>query len=253
MPRTRGRSRTRSYRSRSSTRSRSSSVRPRTFRWSGWGRGSKYASLNRRVGGFLGIERHFYDIERTSIDVPNTVAGAEVDPATVLCCNAIPEGSGQSERQGRKAQILSWHITGNIVWSDTDIESENMGAVRVLFVLDKQTNGAQLNAEDVLKDPTDTGLDPQAQRNLEFESRFEILRQFAVRKPFDSYSSGGTPQVRELIVPFAVYIPRKINVCYNADTEAISSITDNSLHVIAIKNGTEAVTIKYFSRIRYYS
>lgn len=202
----------------------------------------------------LGLERKFIDYEYDAAVVA-TVAGAEADPATALSLAAIAQGDGESNRDGRQVRLVSLQMRGYLSWAASDTTAfPTRGVVRILVVWDKQTNGAQLNAEDVLLDPTDTDHDLIAMRNLQYSQRFQVLKDFFVGKPpttsggdADSFATGAATQ------EFNCYIKLpNIPVTYSGTTAAIGSITDNSLHVIAITNSTNTVpTLRYISRVRF--
>lgn len=210
--------------------------------------------LNVRIGGFLGIEKKFVDYEYDAA-VVQTVASSEADPATALCLNVTAQGDGPSEHDGRSQRALSVEIKGQVTWSATDAATPSEpGYVRILVVHDRQTNGAQFNAEDVLDDPTDADLDTLAMRNVEFEKRFRILKDIIVKKPNNgSFVWDGTSAPSEAAyAPFKIFC--KLNgmvTNYTSTTAAIANIKDNSIHVMAIGEGGAAV-LRYISRVRFY-
>ena len=210
---------------------------------------------NNRIGGFLGIEKKFIDYEYDAA-VVETVAGAEADPATALSLSALAQGDGESNRDGRQVRLLSVHMKGEVQFDPLDQATPGQAqCVRLLVVLDKQTNGAQLNAEDVLLDPTNTDLDVHAFRNLQYTQRFRVLKDFVVRQPTPSAVWDGTSTLKGGVqVPFKVNIELgNMPVTYTGTTAAIASIADNSIHVIAIASttATGSATLKYISRLRF--
>ena len=205
---------------------------------------------NNRIGGFLGIEKKFIDYEYDAA-VVDTVAGSEADPATALSLTATAQGDGESNRDGRKVRLVSVHMRGHIQF-EAVADGTAAEYVRILVVHDKQTNGAQFNAEDVLKDPTNADLDTDAFRNLQYTQRFTVMKDFWVRSgnrtyAFDSNTPAGAA------VPFKVNINLgNMPVTYTGSTAAIGSIADNSIHVMAICNeGSSNATLKYLSRCRF--
>lgn len=211
------------------------------------------ARQNRRTGGYIGLEKKFVDYEYDAA-VVQTVASAEADPATALCLNVTAQGDGPSEHDGRKQTTTSVEIRGNVVWSATDAATPvEPGFVRILVIQDRQTNGAQFNSEDVLDDPADADLETCALRNVEFEKRFRILKDFVVKKPQTTFVWDGTSAPSEAsYAPFHCYIPLKGMVSnYTSTTAAIANIKDNSIHVMAIGEGGAAI-LRYVSRCRFF-
>lgn len=210
--------------------------------------------LNRRVGGYLGIESKFVD-QTFSASVVLTQAGAEMDPpgagaqTTPGCISGVAQGDGESNRDGRKCVLTSVHVKGNVTIDASSGSSLNNGAVvRVLLVQDKQTNGVQLNSEDVLLSATHV---EYAYRNLQHARRFNVLwdRTFDLNKTAGA-GDGTADDSPAWQRSFTINKKFKIPVLHDGTTANITSITDNSLHVLAFAS-TGATTLNYESRVRF--
>lgn len=209
---------------------------------------------NMRIGGFLGIEKKFVDYQVDQA-VVGAVAGSEADPTSnVNCLNASATGDGETNRDGKSVRLLSVEVKGTILFAGLDQATPaTLPTVRLLLVQDKQTNGAQLNAEDVLNDPSDADLDVTAFENLQYSKRFKIWRDFHINMPAasstwdgDSALSGGA------IIPFRMYASLNFMACnFTSTTAVIANIMDNSFHVIAIGSAGITATIRYGSRCRF--
>lgn len=196
---------------------------------------------NIRTGGFLGMESKFLDLAY-SATVAATVSGAEADP-TGSCLNPVVQGDGESNRDGRKYVITSVYVKG--VLSVTGGTSLDDPTVMLTLVQDKQTNGAQLNSEDVLTSP---GIAINAMRNLQYIGRFNVLKSMRIdMKPRSAWNGTAFSTSQ---TPFEMYVKCKIPVFCNGTTGDVSTITDNSIHLIATSTST-AVTLSYNSRIRF--
>jgi len=223
-----------------------------------------------RTGGFLGKELKFVDYEVTQDAIQRTVAGSEVDPASsVLCLNATAQGDTESNRDGRRQFTHSIVIKGILTWNykpsgGSGIAFADMGDVKVALVLDTQTNGAQLNAEDVFKDPTSVYLDSVMMRNLQYTSRFRVLKIMTLRPP--NFGGGGAGNGTtdgtvegSFSKQFSCYynFKKPLMTTYTNTTAVIANIADNSLHLIAIaSDGGQSdldSTISYISRCRFTS
>ncbi len=222
---------------------------------------SAYASARRRAnirtGGFLGIENKFVDYERTAIAVSDTIAGAEVDPATTNCLNAVAQGDGESQRDGRRYKMNSLHIRGEFQQDLSAAATVKPGQVyRLAIVIDKQTNGAQMNAEDCFKATAGgSGFDIYNFRNLQFSGRFLVLYdKMMTINPTAAAGDGAvndTPAFKRTFnlnfkIPEAVSI-----VDTNGTTALVSVITDNSIHVLAWTSSNATAKIRYESRVRF--
>jgi hypothetical protein len=202
---------------------------------------------NVRSGGFLGYEKKFIDTGRTGAIIASAVPGSEIDPNTVNCLNAVAQGDGPQNRDGRKYHILSVHIRGFINFIDETVPY-TADHTRLLLVLDRQTNAAQLQAEDVLNNSAPA---TQAFRNLEFTQRFIVLKDFTLNKP--QVGSGATTNTWRATKPFKInYTFKKpIAVTCSGTTGNVTAINDNSLHLIAITFNGGSNTLDYHARVRF--
>jgi len=125
----------------------------------------------------------------------------------------------------------------------------------VALVLDKQTNGAQLNSEDVFKNTiaaAATAANPV--RNLLFANRFQVLKEWRGTLTPPAVSFDGTNmEVWGSSERIECFIPMDLPVNFNSGTTAsVANVIDNSLHMIAFCNGTGlAANLHYNARIRF--
>jgi len=220
-------------------------------------------SLNYRTGGFLGIEKKFLDtgIATTNLVVSAACQSCEFDPTTALCLNAPVVSDGQSGREGRQITMDSIEIKGSVYIPPTANQNQVVAApiVTVFLVLDKQTNGAQLNSEDVFVSPYSAQANASMpSRNLEYEKRFSVLASrrinpIAMPLSFNVdtdvvYSSG-------IFHPFTLrknLKGMKVNFKQTGTDGTVATITDNSLHIIATCTGIGAEPQMFYnSRLRF--
>lgn len=167
-------------------------------------------------------------------------------------------GDGEQNRDGKRILIDMVEVKGNIIGNAFELQAGPSSSMKVFvaLVLDTQSNGAQLNSEDVFKNAAanvDTNASPL--RNLLFGSRFRVLKHelfdmdtktlshFAV----DSFSWAARGCPFEWFIPFKE--PLVVN--FNAGTTAsIANVVDNSLHIIAFATKADG-TISYNARIRF--
>lgn len=208
----------------------------------------------------LGVEKKFLDSSFTgTVSVATDCTGGEADPATLLCLTTPIQDDTPSGREGKKITCKYIEIKGNVSAPAVELQANPRvhNKVFVAVVLDMQTNQAQLNSEDVFKNPVAT-VDGNASplRNLLFANRFRILKQevfdldmqtlshFAA----DSFSEAGKSEC------FSWYIPlRDLPISFNATaTGVIGNVIDNSVHVIAFSTGTgTTTTLAYNARLRF--
>jgi len=215
--------------------------------------------LNVRTGGFLGLEKKFFDtfLATTVIASGADGSGGELDPATNNCLNAVVQGDGESNRDGKNYIIKSLHFLGRVVTNSQT--NKTVGWVPpscfIAIVLDTQTNGAQLNSEDVYINPAGSIANSTCmQRNLQYSSRFRVLKTFKLDFNTPSFGYDGTnmESCGQSQSIEAHLDNLNIKVSCSATTGPIAAITDNSLHVIGYStNATETVNLTYTSRIRF--
>lgn len=211
---------------------------------------------NMSFRGFIGKEKKYFDAIKAFTNVTSIDwSSALLDPATVDCINAIAQGTSQNQRIGKKYTItdvvLNLHIKllpGVQVASAGAIETYTL---KWALVLDKQTNGAQLNAQNVYKD--NVGItDVISHRNLENATRFQVLCSGIETMNHTTVFTNGTN----------AYYSRedKIQVCYkkvNIEVNCkgtganVTDISDNSLHLIACSNAANKYAIEYVCRVRF--
>lgn len=199
----------------------------------------------------LGVEMK--NCDNTYYDtIVATTASAEADPtAPKSCLNAIALGDAATERDGRKVLLKSLQLRGSVMRDGAAAQSAfaDGGQYRVVVVLDKQTNKAQLNSEDVFLAATNV---EHAFRNLQYASRFRVLKDVTFN--LDAIAAGTDGANTFATVgqsrSFNWYLPLAIPVTFSGDDAEIASISDNSLHVVCFGSDTKGI-LKYESRVRY--
>ncbi len=214
------------------------------------------ASANVRTGGFMGLERKFKDYEVSADSFTTVWAGGEMDDGTALSLSAVAQGDGEDQRDGRVYTIHSVHIRGYVELSSLEdsVSPINDVIARIALVWDTQTNGAQLNAEDVYL-TTSAGKDVNSFRNLQESKRFIVLKEKTMTLKAYGQTNAGA---QNLYTNGAVRIHFKINKAFKngikvrckGTTATVASISDNSLHLIGTANAT-TVVLNYESRIRF--
>lgn len=207
----------------------------------------------------LAPELKFYDTALASTTVAAAVdaTGGEYDPSATSMISTPAVGDSEQNREGKRIQIKNCYIKGTISHPGAELAAAPPAPnkVYVALVLDTQSNGAQLNSEDVYKNLAgNVQTNPTPLRNLLFGSRFRVLKDevidmnltgishFAV----DSFSNAGKEVEFEWFVPLNNMI-----VNFNAGTTAsIANVVDNSLHIIAFATAA-TTTISYNARIRF--
>ena len=213
--------------------------------------------VNKRTGGYEDLENKFVDYNVAGDAFSTQWAGGEMEDGTALSLSAVAQGDGESQRDGRVYYINSVHIKGfiNIDVAEAQTAPGADSLARIALVWDTQTNGAQLNAEDVFL-TIGAGEDVNSFRNLRYSKRFIVLKDKMLRLPTStaqlnegSANAFANARVR---IPFAINkkFKKPIKVRCSGTTAAVSSITDNSLHLIGTST-LASTTLTYQSRCRF--
>ncbi len=211
---------------------------------------------NVRTGGFMALERKFKDYNDAADAFSTVWAAGEMEDATALSLSAVAQGDGESERDGRVYHIHSVHLKGFVKYNVQESQTAPIEdhIVRLALVWDTQTNGAQLNAEDVFV-TIGAGEDINSFRNLQFSKRFVVLKDKTIKINLNNQTNEGAINLfanGEVRIPFKINKSFKtpIKVRCSGTTATVSVITDNSLHLIGTGTSTNA-KVTYQSRIRF--
>lgn len=213
----------------------------------------------RSVGTSMAVtERKYFDSQLAAAalqTVGTGWAGAELDPATTNTLFAPTTGNDFNNRIGRKVDVLGIRIRGfiSVPAQTNQTAADTAPFVRWLLVQDKQTNTAQLNAEDVLQSGG-ANIGISQFQNPAFFGRFKVLKDKTIRisPPVITYDGTNVEQAG-LTIPFkcTVRFKKPIRVNFNATNGGtVADITDNSWHIIgAVSSADLAPTFSYKSRV----
>lgn len=215
-----------------------------------------FGRQNVRTGGFQGLEKKFVDTVVTGDAF--TGNWATIEDATLDSISGIAQGNGESQRIGRKVLLHSVHIKCIVRRSTVESNATPQGDItgRLCLVLDTQTNAAQLTATDVMKTVT---ADELSFRNLQNVSRFRVLwdRKWKLSVSSSGMNEGAanlfaTGAQRSAIMIFNKRFKTPIPVLYNSSATdgTISTVQDNSLHIIGVASDGNAF-LEMVTRIRY--
>lgn len=209
-----------------------------------------------RTGGYLaGRELKHVDYSFTVDPVATTVAGSETDGANSHLA-AIAQGTGESQRIGRCAYIKSLYLKLLIdLESETSVDAVSCFTITFALVQDKQSNGAQLNAEDVFGDPAVTTNDVIPFQNLQYSDRFIVHSLKTMRVDRNSAYNGTNITNGAVVQPVIMYkkFSKPMKMEHSGTGATIADVTTNSLHLITIAstNVPGVCRLRVHSRARY--
>ncbi len=201
--------------------------------------------------------KKFADFFKPATTILQVANAAMQDPVTIDCISAVSQGVGAQERIGRLMGISSLYIRGCLNAPATELGGVPLASevqVRILVVLDKHTNGAQMASGDYLELTGNDNI--RSQRNLENTTRFTRIVDTMVSLHRDVINEGASNQFASAATfqEFKIYkaFKRPIVVKYLLGTTPglVANVLDNSLHVMAICN-SPGFTLSYVARIRY--
>ncbi len=202
---------------------------------------------NVRTGGFVGIERKFVDTQTDSDAFATT--WATMEDATLDSVSGIAQGNGESQRIGRVVTLQSIHIRCVVRRVTLEAQTAPIDDVigRIALVLDTQTNAAQMTATDCM-DGGQTN-DVLAFRNLQNSTRFRVYWDKKWRLGSNSQTNEGVVnsfaigQSQTAVMYYNKRFKGGIKVKYNstATDGTISTVADNSLHIIGVGSNAGAL------------
>ncbi len=189
----------------------------------------KALTIARGVKRLINVEFKFFDATLTSVEVLST-------PQLLQLTNIL-QGDGGSSRDGNQVKIV-----GNLLkYTCTMDSAATTSQLRVLLVLDKQTNGVIAAAGDVLEDVTvfDGIISPY---NLDNKYRFRIL--------YDKvhlFQASGNRTIQG-----GKYIKMNERIRYDGVAGTIADITSSSLFLMILSStGANGPDITFINRVRY--
>lgn len=206
------------------------------------------------------VERKFYDtmLAGAAIAAATDATGGEYDPSATSMISTPAQGDTEQSRDGKRIVIKNITFKAKVETLSLETQANPPSPVKVYLalVLDTQSNGTQINSEDVYKNLNATAGGTQSpMRNLLFAERFRILKDTVVdvtpqalsHFAVDSFSVIGTAKTIDWFIP----MDQVVN--FNATTTStIAAVVDNSIHVIAFANTTSYTpTLNYNARIRF--
>lgn len=249
------------------TRVRRKSYAPRRY---SSGSAAVYQTVPRSRGIYSRGEMKYFDSEKsaTAVTIVTTTwpAGTIFDP-TVTPVNSIntlfcpKDGSAINQRIGREVNVFKIKIRGEVlVAPQAGASTADYGsALRMLLVLDTQTNATQMTSAQLLQDQTAANQTLQTWMNLANIGRFRILKdKFMVLEPKtmanDTGATGGLVQGGlTRLFKMSVRFKKPIKVRFNATNGGtIADIVDNSFHFVCGTDSTAlSPTVNYTCRVSY--
>lgn len=210
----------------------------------------------RRIGGPFGLElkRATFSASDLALIASGAAASSEMDPAATSTIFAPTKGDGLSNRDGDRVIIKSIEFHGciqEVKLQDQADPPPHVG-VTVAIVQDRQTNGAQLNSEDVFDNPGATAdLNMSLIRDQGRISRYKILKKWVIECPLRTGTTDGanTAAYAEQFTHFDWYKKVNIPVSFIGDLGTIADCQTNSLHVLAFATDVTTNPVLHYNGV----
>ncbi len=194
------------------------------------GTAHKAMQIATKVARYLNVEFKFLDTQLTFENITT--------PATVIQLTNIPQGDTESSRDGSQVKLTRINVKYAISVSADGASN----FVRVMLVLDTQTNGAIYSVADLLQDNTiDDNL--VSALNLANKFRFKVLYN-KVHVLSDNASNAKI--YRE------IFKNLDLQLRYSDTSNTITDLNTNSLSMVFLsEQTTTGPKMSFFARVRY--
>lgn len=237
--------------------------------------GGRLRRRNAMTAGYLGIELKYQDmwVAYTNIAAPvtpndtirfnpSTNQGTPAAPVNVAigCMNAVCQGDGPWNRDGKKIRLRSLYIKGSIYRPSVGASGANLEPFTVYCacVLDKQPNGAEISPAQVWVNPGgQIASNACYLRHLEYNDRYRILKDQVFTLPSQQVANGANYSTGSTVRHFEWFIPLNFDTLFNTTTPTsatIASIVTNAIGFCAVASQNSAgnqVALVYTARLRF--
>ncbi len=193
-----------------------------------------YSDARKALSVAAGIKR-LLNIEIKNFDSQQTAVNITTVPVIVQLSN-IPQGDTTITRDGAQCKMIGVDFNYMLIRNGSSV----IQRVRVMLVIDKQTNQAIYLNTDLLEDIT-VNDNIVAPRNLDNSHRFQVL-----------YDRTHSLNVTQSTVVVKKYIKKDLLLRFDGSTPSIADLTQNSLSMVQFQtDGGNLPSITSFIRLRY--
>lgn len=171
--------------------------------------------------------------------------------------NNISQGTGETQRIGRKVIIRSLSLRGEVKMPNEantvlNAASINCDVVRLMIVQDKQTNGNVANLTDIFSYNFSSGspvVDWRAFRTMDNINRFKILvdKTFKINNQIFT-AGGGSAPLNE--IAYNIYRKCYIPIEMKGSTANVADMMSNSVSIYLV-SGNGLATWNGIARVRF--
>lgn len=180
------------------------------------------------------------NVEYKILNFQQTLANISSDSPTITNVSVMSQGDTNSTREGDQVKFTRMYARGNVFWNST---AGGVQTVRILVVVDKQTNGNQFTLPILLTDATvgDALISPL---NLQNKFRFTILKDIRLNL-----------SEQRPVMSYKIWIPKMAyKVRYGGNAGTVADQNSYSISVVYVSNipaASNPPTITDFVRMRF--
>ena len=221
-----------------------------------------YPKTNLNKSSYIGVNKKYVDAYNVgqAITSPIDATGGEIDVLVggVSQSHFTPtlRGVGETNRVGDEIRVLSLQVNGTVTCdAQANQTSSDIGTkIMIALVLDTQTNAAAINSEDVYINPSFTASNAASPlRDMERSKRYKVIKTWDMTFNNPSITYDGTNiEQSGMVQPFDCFLNTDIVQQYSGTNSIITSVSDNSIQMIAFASSTAlAPTIQFNTRCRF--
>lgn len=139
----------------------------------------------------------------------------------------ISQGTGESERIGRKVMIKKLQISLEFLLLPSTDQDSMMDICRIIVYLDKQCNGTAATASNILDTP-----DVLSWRNIENSHRFNILKDFNIELRSQVTGNGTTLDSTRVKSVYKIILDVNYPIEFSGTSGVISEIKSNNIGML---------------------
>ncbi len=164
----------------------------------------------------------------------------------IVTLNTIVQGTGESERIGRKCTLKSIQWRSALTLADTDTAATASSLGRLIVYIDKQTNGAQAAILDVLETAS-----VFAYRNLSNTQRFTVLADHTFTMTSSAAAEVPGNDYGSVKRQYSFYKKVNIPLEFSGTTGVIAELRSNNLACLFISTDNDRISIDGNLRLRF--
>jgi len=217
----------------------------------------KYFDCDRN-GGVPGLVTTTW-VATTMQDPDTTINLGSAAVATPNCLFAPTVGAALNQRIGRKVKVHKIKVTGFVNKGPETAQTtgDEATTLRIMLVMDQQTNAAQMTGAQLMQDASATATTINTFQNPNNFGRFRVLKDkritiFNANMAGEVAAANVIKEGLKANFKFKIRFRTPIDVHFNATNGGtVADIVDNSFHIVCGQTPAANCNLSYYSRVCY--